>query len=98
LQATLDSIQEIAAHLQKNKIRPILVFDEHMSNLSFYELVKQFNIPYPVVAPIFQKGFIQALFSEREKNSRFLLLKISGQLIGHSNSLKEYPFTHLTSD
>jgi len=46
---------------------------------------------YPVVAPIFQKGFVDALFSEREKDSRVLLLKISAKLIDKYSSLKEIP-------
>lgn len=89
LQATLEALHGMREHFNDKKIRPVLVFDEHMPNQKFYELVKQFEIPYPVVAPIFQKGLIEALFSKREQDSRVLLLSISGKLIETYTGLED---------
>ena len=87
---TLPSMRE---HLNKKEIRPIIVFDELMRNYEFSKMVERFDIAFPVVAPIFQKGFVQALFSEREQNSRVLLLSISGKLLGKYKKLEDYPAT-----
>lgn len=84
---TLSVLNDRQAHFERENIRPILIFDELMPNQQFYELVKRHEIPYPIITPIFQKGLLDALFSERESGYRSLLLSISGKLIEKKSSI-----------
>jgi hypothetical protein len=81
LEATIAAIRDQLEEIDTKKICPVLIFDELMPNKVFYERVNELKVPYPVVAPIFQQGTVNALFSEREKSSRAILISISGKLL-----------------
>jgi hypothetical protein len=89
LHALLSDLEKLQPQLEVSKIEPILVFEETMGNLEFYELVKAFDPPYTAVVPIFQRGFLDAVFTEREADSDFLLIAKSGKVLHASSRLTE---------
>lgn len=90
LSKTLGLLKQIDAQLEEQKTQPILVFTELMPNKQFYELVTDLEIPYPIVVPIFQKGFINAIYTEREANKGTLLISIHGKLLASYETLEQF--------
>ncbi|WPJ94191.1 hypothetical protein SH580_12180 [Coraliomargarita algicola] len=89
LMTLLYKLEEHKETLEAKNIEPILVFEEFMKNQEFYDFVTTTRIPHPVVVPIFQKGFLQAVYTEREAGHDFLLLAKSGKRLGASSTLDE---------
>lgn len=90
LSSTLDRLEKAADSMKSSKVRPILIFDELIPNEEFYAKVLEAEIPYPVVVPIFQKGLVQALYTERENGFQILLISINGKLEATYRSLEDY--------
>jgi hypothetical protein len=89
LRALRTDLEKLQPQLEVSKIEPILVFEETMGNLEFYELVKTIDPPYTAVVPIFQRGFLDAVFTGREADSDFLLIARSGKVLHASSRLTE---------
>lgn len=81
LEPLLSKIDELQPQLVTAEIEPILVFEELMPNKEFYDHLKAFAVPHPVVVPVFQNGFLQAIFTKRETDMDFLLINKNGKLI-----------------
>lgn len=97
LQATLAQLRSLDPYLEDKNVCAILIFDELMPNAEFNQLVAEMDVTYPVVVPIFQKGLIQALYTEREQEDRVLLLMPSGKLVEKAVSLETFLKTKLDS-
>ncbi|WP_269524772.1 hypothetical protein [Coraliomargarita parva] len=74
--------------LKRLQVTPIVIFESLMPNNEFYEKVTRTDFTYPVVVPIFQKGFIQAVYSQREIDYPVLWVQSSGKLEGQFKDLK----------
>jgi hypothetical protein len=85
----LDKIKAILPQLGEAGIQPILVFEESFSNKAFYEHLKSLEVPYPVVVPVFQRGFLSTVYTEREKGMDFLLINKNGKLLRAANTLAD---------
>lgn len=86
LEPLLSRIDELQSQLASGNIKPILVFEEAMPNKEFHDHLKAFAVPHPVVVPVFQDGFLQAIFTEREAGLDFLLINKNGKLIRAAES------------
>lgn len=81
LKALIAKLDDLQPQLQSDMIEPILVFEEFMPNQEFYDHLEALEISHPVVVPIFQRGFLEAIFTEREADMNFLLINKNGKLI-----------------
>jgi hypothetical protein len=78
----LSDLEGLDSQFESDKILPILVFQEQLDNREFYAHLTALKIPYPVVVPVFQSGFLDAVFTEREAGAEYLLINKNGKLIG----------------
>jgi hypothetical protein len=86
----LESINDILPQLEEANIQPILVFEEIMPNKAFYEHLKSHEVPFPVVVPIFQRGFLDAVYTKREAGTPFLLINKNGKLLRAADTLPNF--------
>lgn len=84
----MDEIKTILPQLEEAGIHPILVFEETMTNKTFYEHLKSLDVPYPVVVPVFQRGFLNTVYTEREADTPFLLINKNGKLLRAADTLE----------
>ena len=75
--------------LTSHNCRPVIVFENSVPNETFYHFLKTNDVLYPVVVPIFTKGFIDFAFTERESNANFLWINKNGKLLAKGGSLDE---------
>lgn len=84
----LSKLNAIEPLLKSRSIQPILVFEDLMTNEEFYNHLKDLDVGYPVVVPVFQVGFLQAVYTDRESDTRFLLINRNGKLLRAANTVR----------
>jgi len=88
LEALLSEIDALKPQLESRNIEPILVFEELMPNKEFYEHLESHEISHPVVVPVFQTGFLQAIYTNRESDTPYLLINKTGKLLRSAKTVR----------
>jgi len=75
--------------LKAHNCRPIIVFEESVRNAEFYKFLETNEINFPVVVPIFTKGFIDFTFTQREADAVHLWINKNGKLLAKGSSVEK---------
>lgn len=90
-----DAIKDLVVNLNAQQdwlaahnCRPIIVFEAIVKNAEFYSFLKTHEIHYPVVVPIFTKGFLEFTYTQREAGASKIWLNKNGKLLAKGNHLE----------
>ena len=83
----LKQLNTLAPTLSEKKICIVLIPNKISPNKEFIDMMTDLKIHHPTIIPVFNKGFRNSVYSERETGVKFLLIDKNNKIISKSQKL-----------